>query len=57
MVKSAFAGDIEKTRGVSSSIICGNRASIGTGVIELKINRKKLIYAKPVMLDVINEEK
>jgi DNA-directed RNA polymerase beta' subunit len=56
MVKSAFAGDIEKTRGVSASIICGKRASIGTGVIELKINRKKLIYAKPVLLDVINEE-
>lgn len=56
MVKSAFAGDIEKTRGVSASIICGKRASIGTGVIELKINRKKLIHAKPVMLDVINEE-
>jgi DNA-directed RNA polymerase beta' subunit len=56
MVKSAFAGDVEKTRGVSASIICGKRASIGTGVIELKINRKKLIHAKPVMLDTISEE-
>jgi DNA-directed RNA polymerase beta' subunit len=55
MVKSAFAGDVEKTRGVSASIICGKRASIGTGVIELKINRKKLIHAKPVMLDTIQE--
>jgi DNA-directed RNA polymerase beta' subunit len=55
MVKSAFAGDVEKTRGVSASIICGKRASIGTGVIELKINRKKLIHAKRVMLDTIQE--
>ena len=58
MVKSAFAGDVEKTRGVSASIICGKRASIGTGVVELKINSKKLIHAKPVFFDkgVINEK-
>jgi DNA-directed RNA polymerase beta' subunit len=48
MVKSAFAGDIEKTKGVSASIICGKRASIGTGVVDLKINTKKLIHAKPI---------
>lgn len=51
MVKSAFAGDIEKTKGVSASIICGKRAAIGTGVVELKINSKKLIHAKPVFFD------
>lgn len=56
MVKSAFAGDIEKTRGVSASIICGKRASIGTGVVELKINSKKLVNAKPVMLRKVKEE-
>jgi DNA-directed RNA polymerase beta' subunit len=56
MVKSAFAGDVEKTRGVSASIICGKRASIGTGVVELKINSKKLVHAKPVMLRKIEEE-
>jgi len=51
MVKSAFAGDIEKTRGVSASIICGKRAAIGTGIVELKINNKKLIHAKPVFFE------
>jgi DNA-directed RNA polymerase beta' subunit len=56
MVKSAFAGDIEKTRGVSASIICGKRASIGTGVVELKINSKKLVNAMPVMLRKVKEE-
>lgn len=59
MVKSAFAGDVEKTRGVSASIICGKRASIGTGVVELKINSKKLIHAKPVFFEkgIVNEKK
>lgn len=56
MVKSAFAGDIEKTRGVSASIICGKRAAIGTGVVELKINRAKLVNAKPVMFRKVEEE-
>ena len=51
MVKSAFAGDVEKTKGVSASIICGKRASIGTGVIDLKINIKKLIHAKPIFFN------
>jgi DNA-directed RNA polymerase beta' subunit len=46
MVKSAFAGDVEKTRGVSASIICGKRASIGTGFVDLKINTNKLIPNK-----------
>ena len=55
MVKSAFAGDVEKTKGVSASIICGKRASIGTGVVELKINAKKLIHAKPVLLNRVDE--
>jgi hypothetical protein len=58
MVKSAFAGDVEKTRGVSASIICGKRAAIGTGIVELKINHKKLIHAKPVFFEkggVVNE--
>jgi DNA-directed RNA polymerase beta' subunit len=58
MVKSAFAGDIEKTKGVSASIICGKRASIGTGVVDLKINTKKLIHAKPIFFtdNIISNE-
>jgi DNA-directed RNA polymerase beta' subunit len=51
MVKSAFAGDVEKTKGISASIICGKRASIGTGFVDLKINMKKIHHAKPVFLD------
>lgn len=56
MVKSAFAGDVEKTRGVSASIICGKRAAIGTGMMELKIDNRKLQYAKPIMLDKIKQK-
>ena len=35
-------GEIEPTEGVSSSIICGKRANIGTGMFDLKIDIKKL---------------
>ena len=56
MVKSAFAGDVEKTRGVSASIICGKRAAIGTGMMELKIDNRKLQYAKPIRLDKIKQK-
>jgi len=52
MVKSAFAGDVEKTKGISASIICGKRASIGTGFVDLKINMKKIHLAKPVVFNV-----
>lgn len=55
MVKSAFAGDVEKTKGVSASIICGKRASIGTGIVELKINSKKLVHAKPVIMRKVED--
>ena len=41
-IKSSFNCDVEKTKGVSASIICGKRANIGTGFIDLKIDIKKL---------------
>ena len=41
-IKSSFNCEIEKTRGVSASIICGKRANIGTGFMDLKIDIKKL---------------
>lgn len=41
-IKSSFNCDVEKTKGVSASIICGKRANIGTGFIDLKIDVKKL---------------
>jgi DNA-directed RNA polymerase beta' subunit len=41
-LKSAFAGDIERTKGVSASIICGKRAKMGTGMMDLKVNLNML---------------
>ena len=43
MVRAGFAGDIEKTNGVSASIICGKKAMIGTGMVDLKIDVSKLM--------------
>ena len=40
--KAGFAGDIEKTKGVSASIICGKRATIGSGMMDLKVDVAKL---------------
>ena len=37
-LNAAANGDIEPTRGVSASIICGKRAEIGTGGINIKID-------------------
>ena len=55
MVKSGFAGEIEKCIGVSASIICGNRAKMGTGMIDLKININQLKNAIPVFRDQSND--
>ena len=44
-LKSAFAGDVERTQGVSASIICGKRAKIGTGVMDLKVDLNMLSKA------------
>jgi DNA-directed RNA polymerase beta' subunit len=41
-IKSSLNCDIEKTRGLSASIICGKRAEIGTGFFDLKMNINKL---------------
>ena len=41
-IKSSFNCEIEKTRGVSASIICGKRANIGTGFMELKVDMNML---------------
>jgi len=55
MVKSGFAGEVENCRGVSASIICGNRPKMGTGMIDLKINIKQLKNAIPVFRDIKND--
>lgn len=41
-IKSSLNCDIERTRGLSASIICGKRAEIGTGFFDLKMNINKL---------------
>ena len=57
MVKSGFAGEVEHCRGVSASIICGNRPKMGTGMVDLKININQLKHAIPVFRDVKNDGK
>jgi DNA-directed RNA polymerase beta' subunit len=46
-LKAAANGDIEPTNGVSASIICGKRANIGTGMMDIKIDIKNL----PIILE------
>ena len=41
-LNAAAEGDREPTEGVSASIICGKRASVGTGMIKLSIDIPKL---------------
>jgi DNA-directed RNA polymerase II subunit RPB1 len=41
-LNAAARGEIEPTKGVSAAIICGKRASIGTGMIDLKIDINNL---------------
>ena len=44
-LNAAAEGDREPTEGVSASIICGKRASIGTGMIKLSIDISSLPFA------------
>ncbi len=37
-LESAFAGDKEHMRGVAASVICGKRAKLGTGMMDLKVD-------------------
>ena len=41
-IKSSFNCEVEKTRGVSASIVCGKRARIGTGFMDMKNDLSKL---------------
>jgi DNA-directed RNA polymerase beta' subunit len=54
-IKAGFNHDIEKTRGVSASIVCGKRSGCGTGFIDLQINVDQLKHAIPVFLDKKND--
>ena len=51
-LKSAACGEVEPTNGVSASIICGKRAQIGTGMMDLKIDLENL----PVVYNMDEEE-
>lgn len=42
-LKASIYGQEESTKGVSASIICGKRASLGTGSCSLKLNLEKLL--------------
>jgi len=44
-ISAASRGDIDPTRGVSASLICGKRAEIGTGMSELSIDISQLPLA------------
>ena len=54
-LRSAFAADVEKIKGVSAAIICGKRAGMGTGMMDLKINIKKLPDALKIFKDDEND--
>lgn len=41
-LNAASRGEIEPTKGVSASIICGKRAPIGTGMIDLRLDLSSL---------------
>ena len=54
-LRAGFYGQQEETKGVSSSIICGKRSKIGTGLCDLIIDVKTLPNQVKVLKDV--EEK
>lgn len=51
-LNAAAQGDREPTEGVSASIICGKKASIGTGMIQLAIDIPMLPQVKQELNDI-----
>lgn len=51
MIKAGFAGETEKVKGISASIICGKRGDIGSGFVDLKIDVEQLKNAIPIFKD------
>ena len=43
-LNAAARGEIEPTEGVSAAIICGKRAAIGTGLVDLRLDLERLPY-------------
>ena len=51
-IRAGFYGQKEETKGVSSSIICGKRSQIGTGLCELIINVDALTEKLSILSEV-----
>lgn len=59
-LESAFACEVEKTKGVAASVICGKRANLGTGFLDLKVDTKLLkdhfSQKRNLVKDIVIEE-
>lgn len=51
-LNAASQGEIEPTKGVSSSIICGKKANFGTGVLDLRVDISRLPSIQDVEVEV-----
>ena len=51
-LNAAARGEIEPTKGVSASIICGKRATIGTGMIGLRLDIANLPKGRAIMAPI-----
>jgi hypothetical protein len=55
-LNAAARGEVEPTKGVSASIICGKRAPIGTGMIGLRVDIDNLPQGSTIMTSIEEEE-
>jgi DNA-directed RNA polymerase II subunit RPB1 len=55
-LNAAAQGDREPTEGVSAAIMCGKRATIGTGMIKLSVDIPSLPTGKPIIKEVAREQ-
>lgn len=53
--RAAAHGEIEPTDGVSAAIICGKRANIGTGMMDLQIDIGNLPNAHKIIEDTVKD--
>ena len=56
-LRAASHGDVEPTNGVSSSIICGKRTNIGTGMMDLRVDIGRLPMCLPIITEQVEETK
>ena len=55
-LEASSNGSIEPTKGVSASIICGKRANIGTGIIDLQIDIEQLPNSNTILENKVFEK-